>query len=226
MASRATWQPATPLQVSVTLMGFYGGTGNLAVTPARLIRSLLVGYESTEFGFENQVAMFDVTWQATRATKMYAAAGAEDAAGAWWQVPGLQAGISWHPTNVLTHMRVEWVRMADACCGNPPWQRHNQFTAGWQLPTGPIGDPLGGHGHAWRIAARQQRTYTQFELIAQTGKMGARNRYAAVRTDASEFAARMALHAARNDFWAQFAARRLQTGWTPSVDFGINLLGR
>jgi hypothetical protein len=87
---------------------------------------------------------------------LYTEWGAEDAAGAWRDVPGRLYGL-WVPALPglpQVALGAEHVSFAGACCGNPPWYRHHPHTGGWAMREQPFGHPLGGQGRQTSVLAQ------------------------------------------------------------------------
>lgn len=124
--------------------------GDQAVTFRRVV-DMLVG-RVTGIGFENQIVSVSVKFlapsEAVVPLELYVEWGAEDAAGAWRDVPGVITGI-WTPGLPFApwlSAGFEYTTMASSCCGNPSWYRHWSFNGSWASRDEPLGHPLGGAG--------------------------------------------------------------------------------
>ena len=220
--------------LTVSRAAMFAGEGNTSLSLRNLL-SLLAGQhggETTEF--ENQLASVGARVRpAFRPLPFegYVEWGFEDSAGAWWDVPGVQAGILLPelPGAPRWNLLVEHTRFASRCCGNPPWYRHMIFREGWTREGKPLGHPLGGEGQEWRVQsggpASRPNTRLNFELFHRnrTGE----NLYAPVRLGASlggsfSFDSRLSEHwslrveseAEKGDDW-NARATRMFLRWTP-----------
>lgn len=161
LATRGSLTPHPRIQIGVTRAAVFGGEGN-GETDWFDVFSLLIGKHAGEIAseFDNQVVSVDASlrlpterWLPLQA---YLEWGAEDSAGAFWNVPGILAGIHAPvvPGVPSLALAVERTEFAGSCCGNPIWYRHSNFQGGWAQDGVPLGHPLAGHGREWRLASR------------------------------------------------------------------------
>jgi hypothetical protein len=117
----------------------------------RRIGDMLLG-RVAGVGFEDQVVSVSLRYllptEALLPLTAYVEWGAEDAAGAWRDVPGQVFGLSTPALPALPElsMGVELARFGTSCCGNPEWYRHWSFHGSWASRDEPLAHPLGGDG--------------------------------------------------------------------------------
>ncbi len=147
---RAAVRPHPRLTVAVNRASVFGGDSiSTPVTAANLAR-MLIGTLSLDF--ENQLVSTDFRFRLPTERVLpltaYLEWGAEDAAGAWWDVPGTVLGVLVPALPRLPQVALgaEWTRLPPECCGNPPWYLHTAFPGGWTWEGRPLGHPLGGEG--------------------------------------------------------------------------------
>lgn len=136
--------------VGVSRAALFGSTtSETPITAGNLLR-MFVGLLSGDF--EDQVVSvsgsFRLPTDAVLPLTAYLEWGAEDAAGAWFAVPGQVVGL-WTPGlpgAPGVSLGVEAARFAPSCCGNPKWYRHFGFPGSWAAVDAPLGHPLGGEG--------------------------------------------------------------------------------
>ena len=147
---RGSVQPHPRFTVSVNRAAFFGGRDTDVPFTLRNLTGVFVGVLNG--GFENQLVSVDFRFRlpTERALPLtvYMEWGAEDAAGAWWDVPGIVAGAFAPavPGIPALAVGVEHASFATFCCGNPPWYFHAGFPGGWVANDTPLGHPLGGEG--------------------------------------------------------------------------------
>jgi hypothetical protein len=162
------WGAAGTLQfhpratLSIHRASIIGGDSVITpLTPRTFLRTF-IGHNL--LGFENEVVAAQLRLRLPTdgvvPLTIYTEWGAEDAAGAWRDVPGRLYGvfvpaIPGVPTAALG---VEYASFGESCCGNPPWYRHHPHTGGWVVDERPMGHPLGGQG-------RQATLYSQLDLL-------------------------------------------------------------
>ncbi|HSM34894.1 MAG TPA: capsule assembly Wzi family protein [Longimicrobiales bacterium] len=101
--------------------------------------------------FENQIGALDAWFRPPLPglpLVIWAEWGADDTAGALFQVPGLVTGVeipAW-PGSPWLAISGESTWMAPRCCANGPWYWHSFFPSGWAVEGEPLGHPLGGEG--------------------------------------------------------------------------------
>jgi hypothetical protein len=84
--------------------------------------------------------------------------GSDDNPGAAANVPGILAGLSTPLLpGVPAALGFEWAFFDNSGVGhhNGPvfWYTHGDYVGGWATGQSPLGDPLGGNGHAYRLTA-------------------------------------------------------------------------
>ena len=147
--ARAGWRPHPRFDLAIQRAAMFGGHGE-TITVRRLA-SMLIG-DVVSVGFENQIVSaagrFRLPTEALLPLTLYAEWGAEDAAGAWFDVPGYLVGVETPalPGAPEITLGVEYASFAGSCCGNPPWYRHHAFLGSWAGDEAPLGHPLGGNG--------------------------------------------------------------------------------
>lgn len=141
-------QPSRRFTLGVNRMAMFGGDEPVT---ARRLASMLIG-RVDGVGFENQIVSVSgrlvlPTEEFLPAT-VYAEWGAEDAAGSWWAVPGIIAGITFPSVPRVPGLALggEYAHFGTSCCGNPSWYRHWSFHGAWAAGDQPLGHPLGGNG--------------------------------------------------------------------------------
>ena len=161
-SARVGVQPHPRFTVGVSRAAIFGGDSVDVPTTPRNVSRMLVGMLTGVF--ENQVVAMDFRWRlpTERALPVtaYLEWGAEDAAGAWRDVPARTVG-AWIPAlPALPQLALgaEYTRFALFCCGNPPWYSHAGQVGGWVHEQRPLGHPLGGEG--WEALG-----YAQGELL-------------------------------------------------------------
>ena len=103
-------------------------------------------------GFEDQVISMEIRYRLPTDSVLpllvYVESGAEDAAGAWWDVPGTTMGaeVPAIPGVPALAVGAQYSRFAHSCCGNPKWYRHWSFPGAWALRDQPLAHPIGGEG--------------------------------------------------------------------------------
>jgi hypothetical protein len=142
------FQPHRRLTFGVHRVAMFGG--DEAVTFDRVL-DMLIG-RVAGVGFEDQIVSVSgrVILPSERVfpLELYLEWGAEDGAGAWFDVPGRIFG-AWAPVLPFAPavgVGVEYSRFASSCCGNPSWYRHWSFEGSWASRELPLGHPVGGAG--------------------------------------------------------------------------------
>lgn len=100
---------------------------------------------------------------------LYLEWGAEDSAGSFKNVPGQVFGVLLPalPRLAAVGLGAEYARFEAACCGNPPWYRHNAHPGNWVLSDVPLGHAVGGNG-------TEMLVYTQADLLDARLRLDAR----------------------------------------------------
>jgi hypothetical protein len=124
-------------------------------------------------GFENEVVSLEARWrlptEGLLPITLYGEWGAEDAAGAWRDVPGRTAGIeiAGIPGVVGLSGGAEYTSFAGSCCGNPPWYRHAPHTGGWVGKDRPLGHALGGQGREASLHASYETMEARWRFTSR-----------------------------------------------------------
>lgn len=156
--TRGSFEPHSRVGLGVTRGGMIGPDAG-----ARGIDDILfflIGGQTGGSEYDNQVVAVEA-WLRPPLGRvpvlLYVEWGAEDTSGAWWDVPGILAGIELADVPGLEGIAVgiERVVFERSGSGNPPWYRHPiGFHEGWTSRSELIGHPLGGHGREWLAHAR------------------------------------------------------------------------
>ncbi|MEX2583382.1 MAG: capsule assembly Wzi family protein [Gemmatimonadota bacterium] len=156
-AATGSYQPHWRATLSVHRAAMIGGEGGEPITIGSLLNTL-VG-RVVGGGAENQVVSvegrFHLPSERLLPLTAYVEWGADDTAGAWWDVPARTLGLfapSLPGASALA-IGVERTGFARTCCGNPMWYRHWAYPGGWAHGDRPLGHPLGGHGTEWLVYA-------------------------------------------------------------------------
>jgi hypothetical protein len=206
---RAALRPHPRLTLGLNRGSIFGGDSAAEATAGNVLR-MLVGVLSADF--ENQVVSVDGRWrlptEGALPLSVYFEWGADDGAGAWWDVPGIVAGAFAPALPGLPQVGVgaEVAYFSAECCGNGPWYTHSLFRGGWVREDVPLGHPLGGEG-------REVMVYTQADLFD-----------ARLRLDGRVFARRRDDEGGLGRGNLFFATRRNSTGG--AVDAAWRLLPR
>lgn len=146
---RGTVAPHGRLTLGVNRGIMMGGEGNAELS-FRSLAYAMIGKHSG--AFDNQITAVTVRYRlpTERMLPLVAALewGFEDSAGAWRDVPGIQAVVESPalPFAPEVSAGVALTRFRESCCGNPIWYRNWSFEGGWTDAGRPLGHPLGGHG--------------------------------------------------------------------------------
>ncbi|MQA90703.1 MAG: hypothetical protein GEU90_10770 [Gemmatimonas sp.] len=144
------FEPHSRMTLGIHRAALFGGEGSAPIT-ARRVLNMLIGRVS-ELGFEDQIVSvsgrFNLPTESVLPVTAYLEWGAEDAANAWIDVPGLVGG-AWIPSLPFAPeagLGVEYAHFATSCCGNPEWYRHWSFVGSWASGDVTLGHPVGGNG--------------------------------------------------------------------------------
>jgi hypothetical protein len=143
-------RPHPRLTLGIHRAALFGGKPEEPVTVGKVL-GMLVGRVSS-LGFEDQIVSasgrFDLPTESLLPLTAYLEWGAEDAAGAWHDVPGLVGGIFAPSLPFASGLAVgaEYAHFSTSCCGNPKWYRHWSFVGSWASREATLGHPLGGDG--------------------------------------------------------------------------------
>jgi hypothetical protein len=153
--ARVAAQPHRRLTIGVNRGAIFGGDHIETRVTLPNVARMLVGMLSVDF--ENQVVSADFRYRLPTESVVPLTAhlewGAEDAAGAWWDVPGISAGLTIPalPGAPEVQLGVEYTTLAGFCCGNPPWYFHLMHPGNWVAGGAPLGHRLGGHGREFLL---------------------------------------------------------------------------
>jgi hypothetical protein len=142
-------RPHPRLTVGINRAAVFGGDSVAPVT-ARRLAGMFAGLLSEDF--ENQAVSLDLRYrlptEALLPVSVYLEWGSEDAAGAWWNVPGIVAGAHMPalPGVPDAGVGVEHTWFSGFGRKNPPWYLHSVHRGGWSADRVPLGHPLGGEG--------------------------------------------------------------------------------
>ncbi|MGQ0560345.1 MAG: capsule assembly Wzi family protein [Gemmatimonadota bacterium] len=155
--ARAAFEPHARLRIGINRGMIFGGEANVPVTAGRLLKNLIGIYSDREGedSFAAQIVSVDVRYRLRTGAlpiALYLDWGADDASGAWWDVPGIVGGIE---VSTLPHAdvsfgveRTEFVRNFT---NNSNWYQNAWFRGSWADDGRVLGHPLGGHGKEWRV---------------------------------------------------------------------------
>lgn len=153
--ARGSIEPLRNLRIGISRGMMFGGEGNLPVTFERVAKNIIGIYtDDGESSFANQNISVDFRYRLPFApVTAYLDWGSDDAAGGWWDVPGILAGIQAVHLDPMYDISVglEHTQLSGACCGNSVWYRNAWFRGSWADGDAGLGHPLGGHGREWRV---------------------------------------------------------------------------
>lgn len=150
-----TWRPHPRFNLSVNRATPIGG--GLAPEPITAEGLFLSFFGKHVAHLTNQVvaAEFRYRLPTERLVPLtaYLEWGAEDSAGAFYNVPGQIFGLYLPALPAVPQVAagVEYARFAPSCCGNPTWYRHVAHDGNWVLADRPLAHGLGGHGEEWML---------------------------------------------------------------------------
>jgi hypothetical protein len=151
----ASLKPHPRFTLGIHRAAMFGGDDeNYPVTAERVL-NMLIG-RVAGVGFEDQVVSVEgvlrLPTERVLPLTFHLEWGAEDAAGAWWDVPGRILGlyVPAVPSLPALSAGVERTSFQASCCNNPEWFRHWSFPGSWVLADRPLAHPLGGNGREWR----------------------------------------------------------------------------
>lgn len=163
-------QPHPRFTASIHRASIIGGDSVDTPLTARTFFRTLIGHNL--LGFENEVVAGELRYRLPTERflplTVYTEWGAEDAAGAWRDVPGRLYGVEVPAVPRLPELAVgvEYVSFAGSCCGNPPWYRHAPHRGGWVTDERPMGHPLGGQGRQVSLLTRLDLAGSRVRLDA------------------------------------------------------------
>jgi hypothetical protein len=168
---RAALRPHPRLTVGVNRASIFGGDSVATPVDFESVGKMLLGILSP--GFENQVVAADFRYrlptEAVLPVTLYLEWGADDAAGAWWDVPGRVFGAYVPAVPGLEALAVgaEYTSFATLCCGNPGWYMHSALPGGWAAEGAPLGHPLGGEGREFLLYSHADLADARLRLDAR-----------------------------------------------------------
>jgi len=151
IAARVSFSPAHNFTWGLQRAIVFGGEGNEAVTPRKLIEAL-IGFTDTEnktTNFENQMVSGDLFWKLPDIpVSLHASWATDDSGEAFINVPAVSIGMDWHvlPFAPSLGLGIEGTVITPAKDTYPPWYQHIGLGDGWTDRGTPLGHPLGGHG--------------------------------------------------------------------------------
>lgn len=157
--ARGSFQPHPRMTFAVQRAALFGGDGSERPITFSNVLNMLLG-RVVGVSFEDQVVSasgrFRLPTEGVLPLMLYAEVGSEDAAGSFWQVPGMMIGLESAaiPGAPWLAVGLEGSGFAHSCCGNPPWYRHFAFPGAWALDDRPLGNRLGGQGTEFALHAR------------------------------------------------------------------------
>jgi hypothetical protein len=164
-------RPHSRVTVAVHRASIIGGDSVPTPLTGRNFLRTFVGHNL--LGFENEVVSVEgrlrLPTERTLPLTVYGEWGAEDAAGAWRDVPGRMVGLYAPALPGVPGLGggVEYASFAGSCCGNPPWYRHAPHAGGWVVDREAMGHPLGGEG-------REGSAYASLDLPDVGARLTAR----------------------------------------------------
>ncbi|HEY0304985.1 MAG TPA: capsule assembly Wzi family protein [Longimicrobiales bacterium] len=155
--ARGSFEPFGILRIGINRGMMFGGEGNTPVTFERIINNVVGFYaEEGESNFANQIISIDFRARVPgMPVTAYFDWGSDDAAGGWWDVPAILAGLEFTHVDSTFDVAVgaEHTQFARNCCSNGIWYRNAWFRGSWADGEDFLGHPLGGHGREWRLFA-------------------------------------------------------------------------
>ncbi|HEX7024850.1 MAG TPA: capsule assembly Wzi family protein, partial [Gemmatimonadales bacterium] len=165
-------QPFPRLGLAVHRAAMFGGRGYQEPFNLETVVDMLLGRVSN-LGFENQIvsveARYRLPTEQWAPLTAYLEWGSEDAAGAWWDVPGRVFGLETLAIPGLEALAIgaAYTDIAPHCCSNPPWYRHHAFYGAWAVHDRPLGHRLGGEGSEWLVYGSFDRPAEGYRIEAQ-----------------------------------------------------------
>ncbi len=155
--ARGSIEPFANFRIGINRGMMFGGEGNLPITFERVAENIIGIYTSEdESNFANQVISLDFRYRLPFAPlAAYLDWGSDDAAGGWWDVPAIMAGIEYAVVDSAYDVAfgAEHLQFSGTCCSNSIWYRNAWFRGSWANGENMLGHPLGGHGREWRLFA-------------------------------------------------------------------------
>ncbi len=147
---RVALRPHARLTVGINRASIFGGDSVTTPATAERLGRMVLGFLSPDF--ENQVVAAEFRYRLPTESllplTLYLEWGADDGAGAWWDVPARVVGayVPAVPGAPAVGAGAEYTSFAALCCGNPGWYTHAAQPGGWAAEGAVLGHPLGGEG--------------------------------------------------------------------------------
>lgn len=193
---RAAVRPHPRLTVGINRASIFGGDSVATEVGPGSVGRMLLGMLSDDF--ENQVVAAEFRYrlptERVLPVTLYLEWGADDGAGAWWDVPArvLGAYVPAVPGAPAVAAGAEYASFATLCCGNPGWYTHAAQPGGWAAEGATLGHPLGGEGREFLLyshadlvdarlrlegrAFRRERGREGYDLAVRAGNLFAPER--------------------------------------------------
>jgi hypothetical protein len=153
--ARVALRPHPRLTVGINRASIFGGDSVATEVGPGSVGRMLLGILSDDF--ENQVVAAEFRYrlptERVLPLTLYLEWGADDGAGAWWDVPArvLGAYVPAVPGAPAVGAGAEYTAFAALCCGNPGWYTHAAQPGGWAAGGEVLGHPLGGEGQEFLL---------------------------------------------------------------------------
>ena len=220
-------RPHDRVILGVHRAAFFGGKPDQPVTLERIL-DMLIG-RVAGIGFENQIVSVSGRWSLPTEQivplEAYLEWGAEDAAGAWFDVPGRVMGL-WSPALPFwpaAAAGIEYASLATSCCSNPSWYRHWSFPGSWASGDKTLGHRVGGDGNELMTHLAAELVGGHLHIRAEVFRRNRReeNLYSPGRTGASWGGGLAGFLVPASHLRIEFGgAVEAGEGWT-QTDFGI-----
>ncbi len=193
---RVALRPHPRLTVGINRASIFGGDSVATEVGPGSVGRMLLGILSDDF--ENQVVAAEFRYrlptESVLPLTLYLEWGADDGAGAWWDVPArvLGAYVPAVPGLPAFAAGAEYTSFATLCCGNPGWYTHAAQPGGWAAEGAILGHPLGGEGQEFLLyshadlagsrlrlqgrAFRRERGREGYDAFARAGNLFAPER--------------------------------------------------
>ncbi|HEU0077787.1 MAG TPA: capsule assembly Wzi family protein, partial [Longimicrobiaceae bacterium] len=165
---RVALRPHPRLTVGVNRASIFGGDSVATEAGPGSVGRMLLGMLSEDF--ENQVVAAEFRYrlptESVLPVTLYLEWGADDGAGAWWDVPArvLGAYVPAVPGAPAVAAGAEYTSFATLCCGNPGWYTHAAQPGGWAAEGETLGHPLGGEGREFLLDSRADLAQARLRL--------------------------------------------------------------
>jgi hypothetical protein len=164
-ATRAVVEPLPHFSIGITRAIMFGDTAGGRALDWHELPYILIGLNSVHVRDpaypDNQLVAVDARWRApwpATPLALYLTWGADDSSGAWWDSPGIIAGIFAPvlPGRPDLALGIEHAVFTGAR-GHFNFYQHAAFSAGWAENDRIIGHPLAGGGREWLLYASFDR---------------------------------------------------------------------